>query len=197
MATPIGVPIFYHVSKTTPYYWSFNTRQPYQTSKGATSKHDTRQPCQTSKGATSKHPTNDYTHATALPSHQQPDKHFKQFLEMPREVLAIVLSWEPFPWLWTTPPYIPPYHRFQHPFQQQWHAQHIFNKNGKKMNLDHLLQGSQKETWQQAITNELGCLSNGIPEKNRGTNMMRHIHKNNTPQGKKFLHKYGLQLSSF
>ena len=60
---------------------------------------------------------------------------------------------------------------------------HIFEEN-KKQSIDTLLQGENKNTWQQELNNELGRLSNGF-EKIKGTNTITFIHKRDIPNNKK------------
>ena len=114
---------------------------------------------------------------------------FQQFLTAPLSVPQIIVARSPFPRFRTqTPIQQTTDHLFQMPrtlTQYQQFSNHIFDEAGKKLNLDALLKGPRKNIWQQAVTNELGRLSSGIPGKIKGTKAMRYIHKNEVPTGKK------------
>ena len=67
--------------------------------------------------------------------------------------------------------------------EQKDYINHIFEEK-KKQSIDALLQGENKNTWQQALNNELGRLSNGYG-KIKGTNTIAFIHKRDIPNNKK------------
>ena len=62
---------------------------------------------------------------------------------------------------------------------------HIFDDNGKKLNMDNLLKGNTKEIWLKGCENELGRLANGLPNRITGSNTINFIQKTNIPRNKK------------
>ena len=62
---------------------------------------------------------------------------------------------------------------------------HIFDDNGKKMSIDQLLSGKDKIKWNRGLDNELGRLSDGIPNRLKGTNTLKFIRKEDIPRGRK------------
>ena len=60
---------------------------------------------------------------------------------------------------------------------------HIF-ENGQRQTLDQLLQGHQKDTWRQAISNELGRLSQGV-NSIQGNDVIEFISNGQVPPNKK------------
>ena len=73
-----------------------------------------------------------------------------------------------------------------HPFafNPQWVVNHIFGGDGKKLSIDDLLRGPMATTWRKSTSNELARLSNGIPNRVRGTKAVRWIHKREVPKEK-------------
>ena len=61
----------------------------------------------------------------------------------------------------------------------------FYDDNGKKLNLDKLLEGASKSIWENLLDNELGRLSNGLPQKLLGTKTIAFIFKHEIPQGRK------------
>ena len=49
------------------------------------------------------------------------------------------------------------------PIPTKWQANHLFDDTGKKLGIDNLLRGTMAATWYTGLDNELGRLSNGIP----------------------------------
>lgn len=66
----------------------------------------------------------------------------------------------------------------------QPHVMHIYDENGKRMNIDKLLQKDPK-TWKPSVSNELGRLADGI-RNIKGTNTIRFIPKHMVPQNAKY-----------
>ena len=64
-------------------------------------------------------------------------------------------------------------------------AQNIFDDNGKRLNIDVLLNRDMKNVWRQATTNKLGRLSEEIAVKVKGSKVVRWIYKNEIPTHKK------------
>ena len=63
---------------------------------------------------------------------------------------------------------------------------HIYNSvTGKRETIDSLITGSTASIWRQALSNELGRLSNGLPGRVQGTNTISFIHKSAVPSNKK------------
>ena len=62
---------------------------------------------------------------------------------------------------------------------------HIFDVDGKKMNIDQLLKGKNGLLWNRGLDNELGRLSNGIPGRITRSNTITFINKNSVPKGEK------------
>ena len=66
----------------------------------------------------------------------------------------------------------------------QWHNPklfHIYDNNRKKMPLDKLLQGQQKDVWNRASSNEFGRLAQGNKYGNKFCDVMEFIHKSEVP----------------
>ena len=62
---------------------------------------------------------------------------------------------------------------------------HIFDNKGKKLSIDQLLKGDDGPYWNRGLDNELGRLSNGIPNRVTGTKTINFIHKKDIPTNKK------------
>ena len=63
---------------------------------------------------------------------------------------------------------------------------HIYNPTtGKRETIDTLIVGPNASVWRRALSNELGCLSNGVKGRITGTNTISFIHKHEVPAGKK------------
>jgi len=62
---------------------------------------------------------------------------------------------------------------------------HIFNDDGKRQNIDKLLLGTMKIIWAKDLENELGCLSDGIPNELLGTKTIQFVFKHEVPKEKK------------
>ena len=62
---------------------------------------------------------------------------------------------------------------------------HIFDEKGKKQSIDDLLRSKDKAYWNRGLDNEMGRLSNGIPNRITGSNTINFIHKNAIPKNKK------------
>ena len=76
-----------------------------------------------------------------------------------------------------TPPTLPP-------MPKTWALNHIYDKAGKKLSIDALLQGAQAPVWHQALDNELGRLSRGLPGTDiTGTKTIDFISKEDIPRG--------------
>ena len=105
----------------------------------------------------------------------------------PRTVPGNMIPWAPYPIIHHNKTFFSPARNQHHHVTPgiQWFAQHIFDDTGKKLSLDELLKGPKKVIWHQAISNELGRLSMGIPGKIKGTKAMRYIHRKDVPKGKK------------
>ena len=70
-------------------------------------------------------------------------------------------------------------------YNPQWVVNHIFGEDGKKLGIDDLLRGPMATTWRKSTSNELARLSDGIPNRVRGTKAVRWIRKHEVPKGKK------------
>ena len=76
-----------------------------------------------------------------------------------------------------TPPALPP-------MPTTWALNHIYDAAGKKLSIDALLQGAQADVWHQALDNELGRLSRGLPGTDiTGTKTIDFISKEDIPRG--------------
>ena len=62
---------------------------------------------------------------------------------------------------------------------------HIFDEKGKKQSIDDLSRSKDKAYWNRGLDNEMGRLSNGIPNRITGSNTINFIHKNAIPKNKK------------
>ena len=71
-----------------------------------------------------------------------------------------------------------------HQYHPQLILQHIFNDNGKKLTIDKLLNGKDKEIWSRACGNEIGRLAGGIKNRVQGTNTIEFIKKHQIPINK-------------
>ena len=109
---------------------------------------------------------------------------FQELLNRPLRVPTITVPRSPFTQFVPRPP-VPRFRSSQPVQQSQWMAQHIFDDNGKKLNLDALLNGPNGDIWRKSISNELGRLSDGIPGRVRGTKAVKWIYKNQVPKNKK------------
>ena len=61
---------------------------------------------------------------------------------------------------------------------------HIYDDAGKRMTIDKLIVGSNKQVWKQGLSNELGRLSNGFGTI-KGTNTIAFVKKSSIPKHKK------------
>ena len=64
------------------------------------------------------------------------------------------------------------------------HANHIFDANGKKENIDSLLSGPDSIIWNKSVSNEFGRLAQGNDAGFIGTNTIHFIHKSEILIGK-------------
>mmetsp|Transcript_17385 Transcript_17385/g.24553 ORF Transcript_17385/g.24553 Transcript_17385/m.24553 type:complete len:145 (+) Transcript_17385:555-989(+) len=63
---------------------------------------------------------------------------------------------------------------------------HIYNDADKRQNIDALLMGSDKDVWDQSLTNEWTRLAQGLPSHNiDGPNTLHFIPYSKVPKGKK------------
>ena len=73
------------------------------------------------------------------------------------------------------------------PIVSSLQADHIFDKQGKKISLDTFITNNDtKDIWKKALNNELGRLSSGFQPNNvKGTQTIRFIQKKHIPNGRK------------
>ena len=71
------------------------------------------------------------------------------------------------------------------PSPQPLQAQHIYVGSTKET-IGTLINGSAKEIWLQALTNELGRLAQGV-DNIKGTNTLQFVKKEDIPKTKKLL----------
>jgi hypothetical protein len=73
----------------------------------------------------------------------------------------------------------------QHVEHFEFHANHIFNSQGKKETIDTLLSGQDSKIWTQALSNKRGRLSQGIHGRVVATNTIDFIQQSEVPTNKK------------
>jgi hypothetical protein len=66
----------------------------------------------------------------------------------------------------------------------EFHAHHLFDKNGKKETIDTLFAGPARKVWDRALSKEFGHLAQGIDDRVVATDTIDFIHKSDVPSTK-------------